>query len=385
MDNEVFAINVASRVGYGIMIIAIPYYVTSNLGLVGVVLATYPIAEALASIPVGLIVNRFRVSSLVSIGLLIMATSSLLFAINSNWVILAALHGLMGVAAAMIIVPLLTAVTRRRVRLGLGYGGFFSTYFAGYIIGIGIGGLMQGIIEHGFEAARLSIVTAATIFLAALPLALTLKGHRGPGIMAKSLRLRSVELIPLPLWLGLMILLGVAFTLPGGLTRHLNIGGGFVALIYVSAALVLALGILMFGSLVDRVGAIKVMAIGLVGLSVVIGVAYLVVSGLLSIYYAIAPLAPSMFLTSALVPSIYAYVGHRAEEGSEGLIMGIYNIPTAAGIAIGNLIGGFSLSRLGLDLTIILAALTLVIAVALTAVMWMALRGRGISLNRQST
>jgi hypothetical protein len=37
-----------------------------------------------------------------------MATSSLLFAINSNWVILAALHGLMGVAAAMIIVPLLT-------------------------------------------------------------------------------------------------------------------------------------------------------------------------------------------------------------------------------------------------------------------------------------
>ncbi|MFP3301817.1 MAG: hypothetical protein RXN84_05225, partial [Caldivirga sp.] len=62
MDNEVFAINVASRVGYGIMIIAIPYYVTSNLGLVGVVLATYPIAEALASIPVGLIVNRFRVS-----------------------------------------------------------------------------------------------------------------------------------------------------------------------------------------------------------------------------------------------------------------------------------------------------------------------------------
>ena len=39
-----------------------------------------------------------------------------------------------------------------------------------------------------------------------------------------------------------------------------------MALIYVSAALVLALGILMFGSLVDRVGAIKVMVIGLVGL-----------------------------------------------------------------------------------------------------------------------
>jgi len=43
-----------------------------------------------------------------------------------------------------------------------------------------------------------------------------------------------------------------------------------VALIYVSAALALALGILMFGSLVDRVGAIKVMAIGLVGLFIVI-------------------------------------------------------------------------------------------------------------------
>jgi len=185
-----------------------------------------------------------------------------------------------------------------------------------------------------------------------------------------------------------------------------------VALIYVSAALVLALGILMFGSLVDRVGAIKVMAIGLVGLFIVIidgkprhswrGHATTWVRFLNPSFTRVfsnpqrggnardphsgnPALQGGEGVMSALVPSIYAYVGHRAEEGSEGLIMGIYNIPTAAGIAIGNLIGGFSLSRLGLDLTIILAALTLVIAVALTAVMWMALRGRGVSLSRQST
>lgn len=369
-DGKVYVINTVSRIGYGIMVIAIPYYIPSRFtALVGVVLSTYPIAEALVSIPVGLTVGRFKVNHLVSIGVLLMFISSLLFTVSANWVTLAALHGFMGIAAALMTVPLLTLMTYRRVKLGLGYGGFFSTYFAGYIVGIGLSGLMQRIINNSAEAARASILIAAVIFLATLPLALTLKGGRGVKAPVRP-RLSPSELTLLPLWLGIMIMLGVAFTLPTGLTKHLNISGAYVALIYVSAALILALGMMVFGSLTDRIGATRTITTGLLGLSLVICVAYLVTSGELNITYAIIPLAPSAFLASALVPSIYAYVGYRVKEGSEGLIMGVYNVPTAVGIAIGNLLGGFSVSHLGLVLTVALAALVLALSIMLTAILW---------------
>ena len=369
-DGKVYVINTVSRIGYGIMVIAIPYYIPSRFtALVGVVLSTYPIAEALVSIPVGLTVGRFKVNHLVSIGVLLMFVSSLLFTVSANWVTLAALHGFMGIAAALMTVPLLTLMTYRRVKLGLGYGGFFSTYFAGYIVGIGLSGLMQRIINNSAEAARASILIAAVIFLATLPLALTLKGGRGVKAPVRP-RLSPSELTLLPLWLGIMIMLGVAFTLPTGLTKHLNISGAYVALIYVSAALILALGMMVFGSLTDRIGATRTITTGLLGLSLVICVAYLVTSGELNITYAIIPLAPSAFLASALVPSIYAYVGYRVKEGSEGLIMGVYNVPTAVGIAIGNLLGGFSVSHLGLVLTVALAALVLALSIMLTAILW---------------
>ncbi|MGC8571278.1 MAG: MFS transporter [Caldivirga sp.] len=369
-DGKVYVINTVSRIGYGIMVIAIPYYIPSHFtALVGVVLSTYPIAEALVSIPVGLTIGRFKVNHLVSIGVLLMFISSLLFTVSANWVTLAALHGFMGIAAALMTVPLLTLMTYRRVKLGLGYGGFFSTYFAGYIVGIGLSGLMQRIINNSAEAARASILIAAVIFLATLPLALTLKGGRGVKAPVRP-RLSPSELTLLPLWLGIMIMLGIAFTLPTGLTKHLNISGAYVALIYVSAALILALGMMVFGSLTDRIGATRTITTGLLGLSLVICVAYFVASGELNITYAIIPLAPSAFLASALVPSIYAYVGYRVKEGSEGLIMGVYNVPTAVGIAIGNLLGGFSVSHLSLVLTVALAALVLALSIMLTAILW---------------
>ncbi len=363
-------INTVSRIGYGIMVIAIPYYIPSHFSaLVGVVLSAYPIAEALASIPVGLVVGRFKANYLVSIGVLIMFASSVLFTVSNDWVTLTILHGIMGVAAALMTVPLLTLVAYRRIKLGLGYGGFFSTYFAGYIVGIGISGLMQRLINNSIEAARVSMLIASVVFLATLPLALMLKGKRGIKVHRKR-GLKHSELTLLPLWLGIMIMLGIAFTLPTGLTSHLNISGAYVALIYVAAALVLAFGMMMFGALADRIGVMRVIMIGLIGLTLVIGMAYLAVSGVISISSAIIPLVPSILLASALVPSIYAYVGYRIEEGSEGLIMGIYNIPTAVGIAVGNLLGGFSISHLGLGLTVALAALVLALATLLTGVLW---------------
>lgn len=369
MDNEVFTINIISRIGYGIMVIALPYYIPSNLELIGIILAAYPIAEALASVPVGFLVSRVGVRRLVAGGLLIMATSSVLFTLSSNWVALAILHGLMGIAAAMVIVPLLALVTYRRVKLGLRYGGFFATYFSGYIIGLGISGLMQGFIKSSIEASKVSMVTAAVIFTSALVLVTSISDRGGVNVTTKP-RLRREELILLPLWLGIMVLLGIAFALPRSLSTHFNISGGYVSLIYVLAAIVLALGIMLFGSLTDRIGATRVMAVGLIGLSLVIATAYLVASGWLSISYAMVPLAPSALLASALVPSIYTYIGHRLESGSEGLVMGVYNVPTAIGIAIGNLVGGFSLNRLGLGSTVALAGLVLAVAIALTAVLW---------------
>ena len=368
-NDKVFMINTVSRIGYGIMVIAIPYYIPSHFStLVGVVLSAYPIAEAIASIPVGLIVGKFKVNYLVSIGVLVMFTSSILFTVSNDWVTLTILHGIMGVAAALMTVPLLTVVAYRRVKLGSGYGGFFSTYFAGYIVGIGVSGLMQRLISSSIEASRASMLVASVVFLVTLPLALMLKGEHGVKVLKR--RLRRSELTLLPLWLGIMIMLGIAFTLPAGLTRHLNISGAYVALIYVASALVLALGMMMFGALADRIGVMRTIIIGLIGLTLVIGLAYLAVSGLISINSVIIPLAPSILLASALVPSIYAYVGYRIEEGSEGLIMGIYNVPTAVGIAVGNLLGGFSISRLGLGSTIALAALVLALSVMLTGVLW---------------
>jgi MFS family permease len=72
------------------------------------------------------------------------------------------------------------------------------------------------------------------------------------------------------------------------------------------------------------------------------------------------------FMATATVPSALAYVGDRAKTGLRGSAMGIYSMMLSLGMAIGNLLGGYSTSVGGLKAILDAGAGVLVLSLSIT-------------------
>src|SRR5271157_2548195 len=310
-----------SRVGFGVIIIIFPLYLSGSSDLVvAAALALYPTLEAATALPVGRLCDtrgRKRIF-VVSVGG--MAALMAAIGLTRDVYAVAALHALMGVAAAGVTVSTLTMITdltgeRNR---GAGMGAFDFMNVGGYAVGLALGSRLEVYFSGHLGAAF--YVTGATVAAAFLVAALALKEpHHLVGTGRLSLNpLKSIDSRAkaiLPIWLAVTIMLGIVFFLPRAFARA-GIGSGVTAEILIAGILVIGMGSVGFGALSDVIGRMKVLLIGMGGLGgLLLSLTVTLAGGLPAFLRNLPIIGVCALATSALVPSILATVGdHSAGE-----------------------------------------------------------------------
>ena len=361
-----YASVLASRIGFGVIIIIFPAYVRGSLVCSGiaacdldiaVTLALYPLLEAAAAIPIGMFVDshgrkRIFVGSLVYLAVLMASIG-----FTKNLYLIATIHALMGIGAAGVTVATLTMVTdlTGKGNRGKGMGTFDFSNVGGYAIGLVAGSALSSVfaadLSRAFFIGGGLIGAAFVVGLVILREPPHMRSYRQPSLNP----LYSLDAFTksiLPIWIGVTVLLGMVFFLPTAL-GSINVSSSQTAWILTGGLLGLGLGAIGFGAISDRVGRGRVMVVGVVGLFGLLGWLLLFAGGRLEDVLRLTPfhlltLTAFALMTSALVPTILATVGDRALLEGRGSAMGLYSVMLSGGTAIGTVVAGIAHRRSGL-------------------------------------
>lgn len=343
-----------SRVGFGVIIIVFPLYISGSSDLtVAVALALYPLLEAATALPMGRLCDtRGRKGIFIaSLGLIAVLMTSI--GLSRNIYAVASIHAFMGIGAAGVTVSTLTMVTdlTSQGNRGAGMGTFDFMNVGGYAVGLVLGAKLEATFAKELSTAFYvtGLVVAAAFVVAVLVLKEPPHQVRGRDLSLNPLKaLDSRAKAILPVWLGATVLLGIVFFLPRALAK-VGVGGGLTAEILLAGVVVLGMGAVGFGALSDVIGRTEVLLVGIVGmfgLLLSLGLSFtrssqIVVSNLPIIgVFALA--------TSALVPTILATVGDRAIQERRGSAMGLYSVMMSGGTAVGTLVAGLAHRASGL-------------------------------------
>ena len=367
----------ASRIGFGVIIIIFPLYIKGATDIeVAVALALYPILEAITAIPVGRLCDTRGRKSIFVVSLGYIAVLIALIGFTQNLYLVAAIHALMGVGAAGVTVSTLTMVTdlTGTTNRGKGMGTFDFSNVGGYAMGLVAGSTLRSIFSTDLSGAF--FVTGVVVGAACLAGVVVLKEPRHP----KPSQTRSLDPLKsidaqaraiLPIWLGITVLLGMVFFLPRALSL-VSVEGGQTAGILLLGLVALGTGAVGFGALSDRIGRGKVLLIGVVGVFGLLGSTLLAYDGTIeSLYRAFPLIGVFALLTSALVPSILATVGDRAVGERRGSAMGLYSVMLSGGTAIGTLVAGVAHVRSGINGILEAGILLFSVACAASLVLWL--------------
>jgi MFS family permease len=184
----------------------------------------------------------------------------------------------------------------------------------------------------------------------------------------KALDARSKAI--LPIWLGVTVILGVAFFLPRAFAR-IGIGGGLIGEILMAGVLVMEMGAVGFGALFDVIGRTKVLLIGVVGLSgLLASVGISSSGGFAGLTRSLPVIGVFAIATSAIVPTILATVGDRAAQRGRGSAMGLYSMMLSGGTAIGTLAAGVAHRASGLTGILEVASFVFAVACLVSLILW---------------
>jgi MFS family permease len=367
----------ASRVGFGVIIIIFPLYLSGSSDIaVAVALALYPTLEATTALPVGRLCDtkgRKRIF-IVSVG----AMAALMAAIGATreFYVVSVLHALMGVAAAGVTVSTLTMITdltgeRNR---GAGMGAFDFMNVGGYAVGLALGSRLEVLFVGQLGMAF--YVTGATVAAAFVVAGLALREPThlvGAGRLSLN-PLKSIDnkaKAILPIWLAVTIMLGIVFFLPRAFEKA-GIGSGVTAEILIAGVLVIGMGSVGFGALSDVIGRMKVLVIGMGGLGGLILSLTISFSGGQTAFLKNLPIIGVCALaTSALVPSVLATVGDRSVREMRGSAMGLYSVMLSGGTAVGTFVAGLAHHISGLSGIFEVAGIVFALASLASVALWL--------------
>jgi MFS family permease len=366
-----------TRVGFGVIIIIFPLYLSGSSDLaVAAALALYPALEASAALPIGRLCDtRGRRSVfIVSVGAIAALTASI--GLTRNYYVVAGIHALMGAAAAGVTVSTLTMITdltgeRNR---GAGMGTFDFMNVGGYAVGLALGSMLVSTLSSDLSAAFL--VTGVTVAVAFAISALVLREPPHTRSSAKlSLNpLKSIDdraKATLPIWLAVTIMLGIVFFLPRAFARA-GIGSGATAGILVAGVLVIGMGSVGFGALSDVIGRWKVLVIGATGaLGLLLSLLFSFSGGTPEFLRNLPIIGACALATSALVPSILATVGDRSNTQMRGSAMGLYSVMLSGGTAVGTIVAGVAHRISGLEGIFEVATAIFVTASIVSLALWL--------------
>lgn len=335
-----------TRIGFGSITILFPLYLPAGAFQVGIILALYPIAEALSAMPIGRLADRVSRKRLHLAGMISITILTAAIGFTRNLLDVSILHALMGISAALAAVTSLTLLgdATKQTNRGTKMGGFDLANLGGYGLGFGVGSILvteflnrspYGLSYAFWATSGLFLFTSllATRFLIEPVKSIEINQ---PGIRRKNIGAKIRPVIPV--WLGQTIVLGMYFLLPKAfqqssftVTRETLIFLGVIGGLF-------AVGAILFGHISDKVGRTKIMVLGAIG-----------ELGFLCLFGWSFPnflkyqlyLAPLFFLASAIAPAILSYISDVSGRARRGSANGIYSVVLSAGMAVGNILGGF--------------------------------------------
>jgi MFS family permease len=339
-----------TRIGFGSVTILFPLYLPAGAFQVGLILALYPIAEAVSAMPVGRLADRISRKKLHLTGMTLITVLTAAIGFTRNLLNVSVLHALMGVSAAMAAVTSLTLLgdATKQTNRGKKMGGFDLANLGGYGLGFGVG----SVLVTAF-ASRLSdafwVTSGIFLFTSILATKFLVEPVRSDELNQPGIRRRRIgsKIRPvLPVWLGQTIILGMYFLLPKAFKdASITLTGQMLIFLGAIGGL-FALGAIVFGHISDKVGRTKIMVLGAVG-----EFGFLVLFGWSFpnfLAYALI-LAPLFFMASAIAPAILSYVSDISGKARRGSANGLYSVVLSIGMAIGNILGGLVGSEFGVQ------------------------------------
>ncbi|MEU8196529.1 MFS transporter [Microbispora amethystogenes] len=190
-------------VGFGIQSPAIPVF-AGEFGVgsaaVGAVVSAFAFMRLATGLPGGRLVNRFGERTVLTTGMALLAVTSVLAGLSSNYQQLLIFRGLCGVGSALYTVSamnMLLRVTPASHR-GRATGYFQGGYYLGTVTGPALGGGLLGVsprlpfFVYGVAVTVAGVIATVALARAALVTPPPRVGSAGPGIsLARALRSRS--------------------------------------------------------------------------------------------------------------------------------------------------------------------------------------------------
>lgn len=359
--------------GFGIIVPILPFYAEA-LGAtavdLAVIVAAFPLAQSISYALLGRLSDRYGRRHLIVVGLAISAVSYVAFGFASSfWMLLLSRIGAgFGAGTFAVLQAFAADLTDDKQRTAaMGYIG--ASYGVGIMLGPALASLTS-VVGHAATglAAALLAVAGAVLAALCLPCSIGRAGHRSA---ARRLGLRAwfgayaswplsivvtIYLITLPAFEGVMSMLALF------LERRISLGVQEAGLLWAWAGLVTILSRLAIGRWSARFGD-KAILLGGLGL-LLGGVASL--SAVTDFWFGLLAVLPFATGYGLAFPALSSLASKLADDDLKGSILGGFLFLGGAGRISGPIIAGLAFERGGIDVPMIFAALSFVVAALVT-------------------
>jgi DHA1 family multidrug resistance protein-like MFS transporter len=362
------------RFSFAFTVVAIQWLVPVQVDR-GIISSAYPAMEMATALIFGMLADKMSRKWIVVSALLASSIITISFTLTKNIAYLTIIHGLQGICAAAIVTSTLALLTdyAKVSRRGREMGVYDFSTIGGYGIGFGfalalVGGNPGRAIAPFYAGAAIAVV-GAIVSAVILKDVKAIPKNEKVSIRENFRGIASHKSVfsLMPVWFVLMTMIGVALTYTRELSAALlprvlqfigstsapahgalpeRIGILELALLIVGSIL-LGFTQSSFGSLSDRFGRVKIIAIGevaMLGLTITLVSALLFPIDRLIIILIAVPFAAGIL---AFTPAALAELADVSPLKGRGSTMGFYSLTVGAGTVFGPLAGGFLISAFG--------------------------------------